>query len=71
MLGIGQITTRVAELIRGAMPFAIVNNNTTQSLFSRVVSYSEVQHALDVGWKWIKVSASDVDYQIFTITTAT
>jgi len=69
MLGIGQITTRVAELIRGALPYAIVNNNLDQSLFSRLICYSEVQHALDAGWKWIKVKASDVDYNDFTVST--
>lgn len=67
MLGIKQITTRVAELIRSALPYAIVNNNPNQSMFSRIVSYSEVQHALDAGWKWIQVRASDIDYNEFTV----
>ena len=70
MLGIGQIATRIAELIPRALPYAIVNNNPEQSLFSRLVSYRDVQPALDAGWKWIKVTASDVDYNAFTITTA-
>lgn len=69
MLGIGQITTRVAELIRGALPYAIVNNDPNQSVFSRLVSYKQVQHALDAGHKWIKVKASDVDYNEFTVST--
>ena len=63
MLGIGQITTRIAELIRGAMPFAIVDNGTdfdglprSQSRFSRIVSYPDVQHAINAGWKQIKIA---------------
>jgi len=66
MLGIGQITTRVAELIRGAMPFAIVSNGTNpdgtargMSLFERIVSYPSVQAAVDAGTsngqKWIQI----------------
>ena len=70
MLGIGQISTRIAELIRGMLPYAIVNNNLDQSLFSKLICYTEVQYALDAGWKWIQVRSSDVDYMNFTITTA-
>ena len=68
MLGIGQITARIAELIRGAMPFAIVNNGTNPdgtarpiSLFARIVSYPTLQAAVNAGetngQKWIQVSA--------------
>jgi len=67
MLGIGQITTRVAELIRGAMPFAIVNNSPDGGAFARLASYSEVQHAIDAGHTWIKVKPSDTDYSNFTV----
>lgn len=67
MLGIGQISTRIAELIRGALPYAIVNNNPDASLFARLASYSEVQQALDAGHKWITVKPSDVDYVQFKV----
>tara|TARA_R100001594_G_scaffold127698_1_gene165502 strand:- start:22 stop:795 length:774 start_codon:yes stop_codon:yes gene_type:complete len=67
MLGIGQISTRIAELIRGALPYAIVNNNPDASLFARLASYSEVQQAIDAGHTWIKVKPSDTDYVNFTV----
>ena len=45
MLGIRQISNRIAELIRGTLPFAIVDNGTYsdgsvrgQSIFSKIVS---------------------------------
>ena len=66
MLGIGQISTRIAELIRGALPYAIVNNNPDASMFARLASYSEVQQAIDAGHTWIKVKPSDTDYAHFT-----
>ena len=69
MLGIGQISTRIAELIRGMLPYAIVNNNLDQSLFSKMICYTEVQYALDAGHTWIQVKPSDDDYMAFTITT--
>mgnify|MGYP001200121053 FL=1 len=67
MLGIGQISTRIAELIRGALPYAIVNNNPDASAFARLVSYREVQQAIDAGHLWIKVKPSDTDYMNFTV----
>ena len=67
MLGIGQISTRIAELIRGALPYAIVNNDPDSSAFARLISYSEVQQALDAGHKWIQVKESDVSYKHFAI----
>ncbi len=67
MLGIGQISSRIAELIRGALPYAIVNNNPDASLFARLASYSEVQQAIDAGHTWIKVTPSDTDYEHFTV----
>jgi len=67
MLGIKQISTRIAELIRGALPYAIVNNNPDASLFARLASYSEVQQAIDAGHTWIKVKPSDTDYSNFTV----
>jgi len=64
MLGIGQITTRIAELIRGAMPYAIVNNGTNSdgtprpiSSFARLVSYTTVQGAFLAREKNIHVKA--------------
>ena len=66
MLGIGQISTRIAELIRGTLPFAIVDNNPDASMFARLASYSEVQQAVDAGHLWIKVRPSDTDYAHFT-----
>ena len=63
MVGIGQITTRVAELIRSALPFAIVDNGTNfdgtprgRSTFSRLVAYNNVQEAINAGWKQIKIA---------------
>ena len=67
MLGIGQIASRIAELIRGALPYAIVNNDPNRSKFAQLISYGEVQPALDAGHKWIQVRASDVDYLQFNI----
>ena len=66
MLGIGQITTRVAELIRSAMPFAIVNSGLNRdgtqrptSLFQRLVSYRTLPEAVAAGKtngvQWIKL----------------
>jgi len=62
MLGIGQITTRVAELVRGALPFAIVNNGTYRdgsvrpiSAFARLISYSTLEQALGAGHKKISM----------------
>ena len=67
MLGIGQISSRIAELIRGALPYAIVNNDPNRSKFARLISYNQVQEALDAGHKWIQVRPSDVDYLQFNI----
>ena len=67
MLGIGQIASRIAELIRGALPYAIVNNNPDASMFARLISYRKVQQALDAGHKWIQIKESDVNYEKFTI----
>ena len=67
MLGIGQISSRLAELIKGALPYAIVNNNPESSAFARLVSYREVQDAIDAGHTWIQVKPSDVDYAQFTV----
>ena len=41
MLGIGQIANRIAELIRGALPFAIVSNGTNPDGSSRGMSVFE------------------------------
>ena len=71
MLGIGQISARIAELIRGALPYAIVNNDPDRSRFARLISYSEVQHAIDAGHKWIKIKESDIDYAHFTVDNTT
>jgi len=56
MLGIGQIEQRIGELIKGAMPFAIVNNGTNSdgtarpmSRFAKLISYGTVQQAIDAG----------------------
>ena len=67
MLGIGQISSRIAELIRGALPYAIINNNPDASRFARLISYREVQEAIDVGHTWIQVKPSDVYYEGFTV----
>ena len=67
MLGIGQISKRIAELIRGTLPFAIVDNNPDASMFARLISYRRVQQALDAGHKWIQIKESDVNYEKFTI----
>ena len=60
MLGIGQISTRIAELIRGALPFAVVDNGTYRdgttrpiSEFAKLISYSHPQQAIDAGHKRI------------------
>ena len=56
MLGIGQITTRVAELIRGAMPFAIVSNGTNpdgtsrgMSSFEKLIAWPDIGTASKAG----------------------
>jgi len=56
MLGIGQITTRVAELIRGAMPFAIVSNGTNpdgttrgMSSFEKLIAWPDIETASKAG----------------------
>ena len=67
MLGIGQIASRIAELIRGTLPYAIVNNNPDKSAFAKLISYTEVQQALDVGHKWIQIKESDESYERFII----
>ena len=59
MLGIGQITTRIAELIRGALPYAIVNNDPNASRFARLVAYTTVQQAVDANHMWIKVAPGE------------
>ena len=59
MLGIGQISTRIAELIRGALPYAIVNNDPNASRFTRLVAYSTVQQAIDAKHMWIKVAPGE------------
>ena len=67
MLGIRQIEQRIAELIRGAMPFAIINNGTNPdgsarpiSWFARLISYPTLKAAIDAGLdngvKWIKIA---------------
>ena len=50
----------LGRLIRGALPFAIVNNGTDKdggprpiSHFARLLSYAEVQDAIDAGHKLI------------------
>ena len=62
MLGIGQIAKRIAELIRGTLPFAIVDNGTYsdgnargQSFFSKIVSYPTITAADNAGHRIIIV----------------
>ena len=47
MLTITEISERIAELLRGALPYAIVNNDPNKSIFTKLVSFGEVQEALD------------------------
>tara|TARA_R110002072_G_scaffold13980_7_gene58287 strand:+ start:2918 stop:3682 length:765 start_codon:yes stop_codon:yes gene_type:complete len=56
MLGIGQIATRIAELIRAAMPFAIVSNGTNpdgssrvMSMFERLIAWTDITMASRAG----------------------
>ena len=48
--------------MRGALPFAIVNNNAKNAL-GRAFCYPELQDALNAGEKCIFVSPSDKDYK--------
>jgi hypothetical protein len=67
MLTITEISERIAELLRGALPYAIVNNDPNKSIFTKLVSFGEVQEALDAGHTWIKVTSSDIVYNKFTV----
>ena len=56
MLGIGQIATRIAELIRAALPFAIVSNGTNpdgsnrvMSVFEKLIAWNDITMASRAG----------------------
>ena len=71
MLGIGQIANRIAELIRGAMPFAIVSNGTNpdgtsrgMSSFEKIMCYNGITEASLAGKNLIFVREGRYTQQV-------